>query len=144
VSASTVEGRGEPPSPDRSVASLNVCHPALPELVPLFRHAASDFAVEHGASPELRTDIVLAVSEAVTNAVKHSDAHEEETVTMAATASDGWLEIVVRDRGTGFGTAESDGLGLGLPIIARLSARLTISQEGDGTELRMGFPLPRD
>jgi hypothetical protein len=52
------------------------------------------------------------------------------------------VEIVVRDRGTGFGTAESDGLGLS--IIARPSARLTISQEGDGTELRMGFPLPRD
>ena len=54
------------------------------------------------------------------------------------------MEIVVRDRGTGFGTSESDGLGLGLPIIARLSAWLTISQEGDGTEVRMSFLLPRD
>jgi serine/threonine-protein kinase RsbW len=135
---------GEPRSPARSIASLKVCHPTLPELVPLFRHAASDFAAEQGGSPELRADIALAVSEAVTNAVKHSDAHRDETVTMTATVSDDWLEIVVRDRGTGFGTSGSDGLGLGLSIIARLSARLTISQEGDGTELRMGFPLPRD
>jgi serine/threonine-protein kinase RsbW len=142
VNASKVEG--EPPSSARSVTTLKVCHPALPELVPLFRHAASDFAVEQGASPELRADIALAVSEAVTNAVKHSNARKDETVTMEATASDDWLEIVVRDRGTGFGTEESDGLGLGLPIIARLSARLTISQEGNGTELRMAFPLPRD
>lgn len=134
---------GEPPSPARSVATLKLCHPALAEVVPLFRHAATDFAAEQGAGPELRADIALAVSEAVTNAVKHSDAHEDETVAMTATAADGWLEIAVRDRGTGFGTTESDGLGLGLPVIARLSARLTISQEGDGTELRMGFPLPR-
>ena len=29
-------------------------------------------------------------------------------------------------------------------IIARLGSQLTISQEGSGTEVRMGFPLPRD
>src|SRR5258706_352986 len=84
------EVKGGPPSPVRSVASLKVCHPALPELVPLFRHWVSDFAAEQGACPELCADVALAVSEAVTNAVKHSDAHEDEAVTMTATASDGW------------------------------------------------------
>lgn len=128
----------------RSVASLKVCHPARPELVPTFRHAARDFAAEQGAAPDLCADVALAVSEAVTNAVKHSGTREDEIVTLTATVTDDWLEIVVRDRGTGFGTSESDGLGLGLTIIARLSARLTISQEGTGTEVRMSFPLPRD
>jgi serine/threonine-protein kinase RsbW len=131
------------PSGVRSVSSLKVCHPARAELVPIFRRAARDFAAEQGAGEELCEDVALAVSEAVTNAVKHADARKGEIVTLTATVADDWLEIVVRDRGTGFGTSESDGLGLGLPVIARLSAQLTISQEGTGTELRMGFPLPR-
>ncbi len=102
------------PSEVRSVASLKVCHPARAELVPIFRHAARDFAAENGADAKLCADVELAVSEAVTNSVKHSDAHEDEVVTMTATVADDWLEIVIRDRGTGFGTTESDGLGLGL------------------------------
>jgi serine/threonine-protein kinase RsbW len=130
------------PSGARSLNSLKVCHPARPDVVPIFRHAVRDFAAEQGADPGLCADIALAVSEAVTNAVKHSDAREDEIVSLTATVADDWLEIVIRDRGTGFGTAKSDGLGLGLSIIARLSAQLTISQEGTGTEVRMTFPLP--
>jgi anti-sigma regulatory factor (Ser/Thr protein kinase) len=134
--------RGEAPSPP-AIRSLKVCHPVGPEAVPALRHAATDFAAQHGAGAELRGDIALAVSEAVTNAVKHPRAHVEEQVTLTASVADHWLEIRVRDRGTGFGLGESDGLGLGLPTIARLAAQLTIHQEGNGTEVRMSFPLPR-
>jgi serine/threonine-protein kinase RsbW len=126
-----------------AIVSLKVCHPSSPDAVPEFRHAAVAFAAEHGAGRELCDDIALAVSEAVTNAVKHSRAHAEEPVRLTAVVTDDWLEIRVRDRGAGFGLAESDGLGLGLPTIARLCAHLTICQEGQGTELRMRFPLPR-
>ena len=126
-----------------SVVSLKVCHPGRPDIVPSFRHAAVDFAAAHGADADLCHDVALAVSEAVTNAVKHADAHEDETISMNASVADDWLEIRVLDRGTGFGNQASDGLGLGLSIIARLSAHLTISQEGLGTELIMRFPLPR-
>lgn len=126
-----------------SIFSLKVCHPAVPAAVPVLRHAAADFAAEHGADDELCGDIALAVSEAVTNAVKHSQAHLEDPVRLTAAVAEDWLEIRVTDRGAGFGLRESDGLGLGLPTIARLAAQLTISQEGQGTELRMRFPLPR-
>lgn len=132
---------GEAASP--SICSLKVCHPAVPEAVPVLRHAAADFAAEHGADADLCGDIALAVSEAVTNAVKHSRVHAEEPVRLTAAVADDWLEIQVTDRGAGFGLRESDGLGLGLPTIARLAAQLTISQEGLGTELCMRFPLPR-
>jgi serine/threonine-protein kinase RsbW len=125
------------------ILSLKVCHPAVPEAVPVLRHAAADFAADHGADTDLSGDIALAVSEAVTNAVKHSLAHADEQVRLTATVVGDWLEIRVSDRGVGFGLAESDGLGLGLPTIARLAAHLTISQEGQGTELRMRFPRPR-
>jgi len=126
-----------------SICSLKVCHPAVPAAVPVLRHAAADFAAEHGADTDLCGDIALAVSEAVTNAVKHSQAHADEQVRLTAAVAEDWLEIRVTDRGAGFGLRESDGLGLGLPTIARLAAQLTIHQEGLGTELRMRFPLPR-
>ncbi len=135
----SVEGRPATPS----VVSLKVCHPGSPDVVPSFRHAAVDFAAAHGADTELCQDIALAVSEAVTNAVKHADTHEDETISLTASVVDDWLEIHVIDRGTGFGNPDSDGLGLGLSIIARLSAHLTIAQEGRGTELVMRFALPR-
>jgi anti-sigma regulatory factor (Ser/Thr protein kinase) len=126
-----------------SIFSLKVCHPAVPDAIPILRHAAADFAAEHGADDDLCGDIALAVSEAVTNAVKHSGAHADDLVRLTAAVTEDWLEIRVIDRGAGFGLRESDGLGLGLPTIARLAAHLTISQEGQGTELRMRFPLPR-
>lgn len=137
-----VPTRGEPDSLPL-ICSLKVCHPANPEAVPVLRHAAADFAAEHGADTDLCGDIALAVSEAVTNAVKHSQAHADEQVRLTDSVAEDWLEIRVRDRGAGFGLAESDGLGLGLPTIARLAAQFTIVQEGQGTELRMHFPLPR-
>jgi serine/threonine-protein kinase RsbW len=134
---------GDPAAP--SVVSLKVCHPGSPDVVPSFRHAAVDFAAANGADADLCHDVALAVSEAVTNAVKHADAREDETISLTASVADDWLEIRVIDRGAGFGNPDSDGLGLGLglSIIARLSANLTISQEGRGTELIMRFPLPR-
>ena len=139
MSGPSIEGE----SAASSIVSMKVSHPGSPDVVPTFRHAAVDFAAANGAGAELCDDVALAVSEAVTNAVKHADAHEDETISMTASVADDWLEIRVIDRGAGFGNPDSDGLGLGLSIIARLAANLTISQEGRGTELIMRFPLPR-
>lgn len=114
--------------------------PAEPASVTALRHRAAAFAREQGAGPEVVADVALAVSEAVTNAVKY--AYEKEpagTVELSASVRKPWLEICIRDSGTGFGRGSTDGLGLS--IIARLCAEIKIVQEGDGTEVRMRFPL---
>jgi serine/threonine-protein kinase RsbW len=116
--------------------------PAQPASVTALRHRAAAFAEEHGAGPEVVADVALAVSEAVTNAVKYAyEAEVEGTVELSASVRKPWLEICIRDSGTGFGRGSTDGLGLGLSIIARLCADMKIVQEGDGTEVRMRFPL---
>jgi len=121
---------------------LNLSLPAEPASVPTFRHRASEFAAEQGVGRDVVADVALAVSEAVTNAVKYADVGGEDgVVELSATAEGDWLEVRVRDRGQGFGKGSSDGLGLGLAIIARLCADLKIVQEGAGTEVRMRFPL---
>ena len=126
-----------------SVDGMKLVLPAEPASVPELRHSISRFAKEHGLGPELVADVALAVSEAVTNAVKYADAADAEAVVeLSAAREDDWLEVTVRDRGEGFGRESVDGLGLGLSIIARLAGDLRIVQEGEGTEVRMRFPLP--
>ena len=122
---------------------LDLSLPAEPASVPVLRHRAAEYAAAQGVDTPVVDDVALAVSEAVTNAVKYADAAEADgVVELAGAPRDGWLEVTVRDRGEGFGKGSTDGLGLGLSIIARLCSELTIVQEGDGTEVRMRFPLP--
>jgi serine/threonine-protein kinase RsbW len=117
--------------------------PAEPTAVPALRHRASQFAAAEGAGELVVEDVALAVSEAVTNAVKYAGAGDADgVVELKGARRDGWLEVTVRDRGEAFGKGSADGLGLGLAIIARLCSDLKIVQEGEGTEVRMRFPLP--
>jgi serine/threonine-protein kinase RsbW len=134
--------RGAAGGDRREGPRLNLRLPAEPASVPTFRRRASQFAAEHGVDKEVVADVALAVSEAVTNAVKYANVSAAEgVVELSAATSNDWLEVKVRDHGKGFGKGSSDGLGLGLAIIARLCADLKIIQEGDGTEVRMRFPL---
>jgi serine/threonine-protein kinase RsbW len=119
---------------------FELTRPAEPETVTAFRHHASAFAVEQGGGPDLVEDVALAVSEAVTNAVKYAYGDvAERTVSLSASVEDGWLTLRVGDRGTSFRAGPSDGLGLGLSIIARLCDDLKIVQEGSGTQVLMRF-----
>jgi anti-sigma regulatory factor (Ser/Thr protein kinase)/GAF domain-containing protein len=119
---------------------------AVPEQVPLIRRAVSDFAREHGVSPETLADVQLAVSEAATNAVLHAFVEREPgTVTVVARASDGMLMVHVIDDGRGMQPrTDSPGLGLGLPTMGQLATRLDvrIPPDGLGTEVRMTFAAP--
>lgn len=118
---------------------------ATPAAIAALRHRAAEFAAANGAGARLSADVALAVSEAATNAVKYAypGAVRDAVVELAAEARAGWLDVRVRDRGHGFGRGAPESLGLGLSIMASLSAELTIVQEGGGTEVRMRFPLPR-
>jgi anti-sigma regulatory factor (Ser/Thr protein kinase) len=121
---------------------MNLTMRAEPASVPVLRRGATQFAREQGVGEKLAADVALVVSEAVTNAVKYAGASGDAgVVELSARCGKDWLEVRVRDRGEGFGQGSADGLGLGLSIIARLSADLRIVQEGEGTEVRMRFPL---
>ncbi len=128
-----------------ALGEFELTRPAEPETVTLFRHMAATFAAEQGADPDLTTDVALAVSEAVTNAVKYAHGSGAGgTVMLSASSQDGWLTLLVGDRGRGFRQGSSDGLGAGLAIIADLCDDLRIIQEGPGVEVVMRFVLPRD
>jgi serine/threonine-protein kinase RsbW len=138
-----MSGRGsQSPSAARHAGPLNLRLPAVPATVPEMRAAAREAAEGFGASPEVVADIALAVSEAVTNAVKYaySQASSGE-VELDMSLVDGRIQVVVRDHGGGFKPGPSDGLGMGLTIIAECARELKISQGNTGTSLEMAFRL---
>jgi anti-sigma regulatory factor (Ser/Thr protein kinase) len=129
----------------RTSPRMELVKPAEPASVPELRRRAARFAAEQGLNREGVADVALAVSEAVTNAVKYANTRGGEgVVELSASRKKEWIELRVRDRGEAFGRGSADGLGLGLTIIARLSAELKIIQEGDGTEVRMRFRVATD
>jgi len=116
--------------------------PSEPRSVTSLRHRAAEFAAEQGAGAALVADVNLAVSEAVTNAVKYAEeAPSRGSIGLAAAIEDERLEFRITDTGERFGKGSTDGLGLGLAIIARLCDELQIVQEGAGTTVRMRFAL---
>ena len=89
--------------------------------------------------------IRLAVSEAMTNAVKYAYVDEPGEIEVAATLASGELWVLIADDGCGLrAEARSDGLGLGLALIALASDSLTIVRRSSGgIEVRLAFALTR-
>jgi anti-sigma regulatory factor (Ser/Thr protein kinase) len=127
------------------VPSVTWTFPARPENVTYVRQSASDFARAHGVPDPPLSDVRLALSEAVTNAVLHAfrDRPEPGTVTVAISVPDGVdrVDVLVADDGMGMSRRpDSPGIGLGLPLIRRLASELDHGPApGGGTELRMSF-----
>ena len=124
--------------PERMTLTL----PSSAESVPVVRHALRGMLDAEGVDGTAAADVLLAVTEACTNAVLHAGRPELE-IEVEACWRDGGLEVVVRDRGQGFTPrVDSPGLGLGLPVIAALSQRMELRETpGGGTEVVMDFEL---
>jgi anti-sigma regulatory factor (Ser/Thr protein kinase) len=116
---------------------------AVAASVTTMRHRAKAFAAAHGANSDLQADVALAISEAVTNAVKYAYGPREPDgqVRLTASARKSWLEFDISDQGNGFREGESSGLGLGLQLIARLSSDVKIVEGPTGTRIHIRFAL---
>jgi anti-sigma regulatory factor (Ser/Thr protein kinase) len=118
--------------------------PARADQVKLARRDVVAYAREHGAvDPD---GIALAVSEAVTNVVVHAYVDVPEPGAVEVTAEvhdDNGLEIQVCDDGRGMAPRlDSPGLGVGLPIVAKISQRFKVeARPAGGTAVRMFFAV---
>jgi serine/threonine-protein kinase RsbW/stage II sporulation protein AB (anti-sigma F factor) len=116
--------------------------PAVPENVAALRRAARRLAKQSGADDRVLADVTLAVSEACTNVVVHAYRDRPGTLALSGEARDGEVRFVVDDDGGGLSPrTDSPGLGLGLPLIARLTQRFEVlpGPRGRGTRLTMAF-----
>lgn len=77
-------------------------------------------------------DVVLVVSELVTNSVRHSAS--DQSIEMIVEVSESMIRVEVSDRGAGFVPVESmRGDGLGLIIVDRVAAHWGVTTNGSCT-----------
>lgn len=135
--------------------TLNTSYPAVSASVSRARRDVCELARRSGASPEELDAVRLAVSEAVTNVVRHAYRDDSGTVQLTAAAAGGELWVLVADDGDGMEVRTPyPGLGVGLALISQMADHVTIHHRGTGgVELRMRFdletrrdtrPAPRD
>jgi anti-sigma regulatory factor (Ser/Thr protein kinase) len=109
------------------------------------RRAIACALKDRGFSAELVDSVRLAVSEALSNAVRHAYAERRGPIELGALLEEErGVVIVVRDHGSGFAhTSPDPGTGLGLTLMESVSDTLEIAPVADGgTEVRMTFSEP--
>jgi anti-sigma regulatory factor (Ser/Thr protein kinase) len=119
---------------------------AVPGSIAPLRTAVVDLALEGGATEKQRDLIALAVSEALTNCAVHaySEPGLPGPVTVEAWTEVGELTVIVSDEGRGlYPRVLSSGLGLGLGLIERVTARVDFEPHAPdpGVSVRMSFLL---
>jgi PAS domain S-box-containing protein len=130
------------------VALLTLCH------VPLGSRLALDLPSEPSALRSLRAllrrwlaqveaadvdvhAIVMACSEACTNAIEHAGAAPDETIAFEAVLSEGSVDIVVRDRGHWRAGRPPSDQGRGLELIDALMHDVELETTPEGTTVRL-------
>jgi anti-sigma regulatory factor (Ser/Thr protein kinase) len=109
-----------------------------PRELATLRRAIAEWATRAGASAETCEDVVLAVNEAVANAMEHAYGPGDARVEVAAQRSGlGALAVQVRDFGHWRAGRPDDGGGRGLALIRNLMDDVTVDTTPDGTIVHM-------
>jgi serine/threonine-protein kinase RsbW len=118
-------------------------YPATAASVPRARNDLCAYASQAGIEEDQLDRIRLAVSEAVTNVVRHAYRRRAGEVQVTATAMEGELWVLVADKGCGYQTPSADpGLGWGLALIAEACDDFTLGERSDGgTQAKMRFDV---
>ncbi|CAA9477933.1 MAG: Serine-protein kinase RsbW [uncultured Rubrobacteraceae bacterium] len=113
--------------------------PSSAEYVMLVRLVAGQVGRLAGFEPEDIYDLKLAVTEAVTNVIRHAavDSYEVEYRVLPRA-----VEVTVTDAGGGFEVANLTGEpdeqgGFGLTVIRNLVDEFVLDSKGDGTRMKM-------
>ena len=128
-----------------SVERYRAEFPSSAGAIRAIRDGVASVARECNVDHAILQDIRLAVSEAATNSVIHGGAPADALLVVRVETSDDEFCVVIADQGHGMLTRDdSPGLGLGLPIMSKVSQRVQVVSPGaDGrTEVHMFFALP--
>jgi serine/threonine-protein kinase RsbW len=124
---------------------LRITLPARRDNLALLRHVVRGFRDAYAIAPAAMDDIVLAISEAATNAVVHAYGERRGTMTVVARVEDDHLHVVVRDHGCGIAPpADQPVLGHGLALMAHVAASFEVVGSPAGTDVVMTFDLAFD
>lgn len=131
----------------RPAVDVQVRVPAVAAQVADIRRTVRTAAAAHGISEPLLGDIGLALTEACANVVTHAYDHAPRPGPLSVEAYRENQDFIVTVSDTGSGMVprtDSAGLGLGLPLIARLTRRMEITDNHPaGSTVLMAFGLGR-
>ena len=139
--AGAVSGRATTAPVPALDSDIRLSLPARPENVAVVRQIlgalAESLALPRGVTEDMR----LAVTEACTNVVRHAYNDDDGKIDVVVRPKGEALEVIVADTGRGLGPSpDTEGPGLGLPLIAALADSLHIEQKGSaGSRLIMRF-----
>jgi len=126
-------------------ASATWSVPAVPDEIGPLRRAVARYAADQSVADPPMTDLKLALSEAITNAVVHAfPTGEPGTITVLVSVAEHDVTVTVTDDGRGLRPrSDSPGGGLGLTLIATVArtAQFSVPPGGQGTSVRMTFGL---
>ena len=115
------------------VLELRFRHPARPAAIGRARHDVQDALARSDVDPGTSGDLMLLVSELVTNAVRHASSDRFE---VRLDVGPDRLRLEVRDEGAGFEpeiAPSDDGTGgYGLFIVDRLASRWGVERDPGG------------
>jgi anti-sigma regulatory factor (Ser/Thr protein kinase) len=128
-------------TPPSTTPELQLELPVRPESVTAARHAVGEIGFQLGCDA---VAVRIAVSEAVGNAVVHAYREEDATgpILVLGRVLRRRLIVTVADRGCGMTPhLESDGLGIGLPVISKVCLDVRIESDRSGTAIAMSFAV---
>jgi anti-sigma regulatory factor (Ser/Thr protein kinase) len=117
--------------------------PAEPTSAALARRAIREAARDAKLGPIDTSDVVLATSEAVANAIEHGSPRSDDVVRLRIRLDPGSITVEVGDNGRFPAPATSDerNRGRGLPLIGMLSDLVELDPRADGTVVRFAKHL---
>jgi signal transduction histidine kinase/DNA-binding response OmpR family regulator len=101
------------------------------------RRRLRPWLADHSFDAQAASDAIVAVSEAVANAVEHSGISPNDQVTVRARLDSGRLDVTIRDTGRWRRTREEPSRGFGLKIMHSLMDTVKIDQRADGTRVEL-------
>lgn len=142
------EGTLSPPRPERTRDGEVLELPAEPSAIVRAREFARAAAIDCKLDSTDCYEFVYAVSEAVTNAIKHGTPDAQGMITLTVARDSRTLTIAVRDCGSfhvpavGIGSALESGRGLAL--MAQLADSVHLHSERSGTTVFLSKRLTAD
>jgi serine/threonine-protein kinase RsbW len=124
---------------------LTLQMPANQDTLPLVRQALRSLGETVDADLEALEDAELAVTEACANAIEHAYKDGKGEIEVRFTPGETDLHVSVADQGVGIPAdvrSSGAGEGFGLPMIGSIATSVEFG-DGEGTEIRMAFPLGR-
>ena len=109
----------------------------MPESMAVVRHRLRGWLNEAGVTGRELFEILLAVTEAFANAVKHPEEPTSELVELKGTVTNRTIAVSVRDYGRWQHESAREEGGLGLAIMDELMDSVVIEPFADGTTVTM-------